>query len=484
MSSELGPAAVAERFRDLFVSEESGTLEVRSGTRILSLQFNQGLTVGAVEAPSLPGVPAGDGASSGEDHAQAGARARDALATTGNLAAQAVADRTVQLATEVIETAFACVPDAIGFTPAPVSTGEFHGDLLRTVEAFLRGVRAMAGFEGIHEALLSIDQRLVLRPNPSVPLEHLCLKPIHGFVLSRLDGSLSFSEIALTLPPVEEAETARFVFALLLLGSVAPDPPLGAGLFRTELLLSDHIRDTAREQSEIDFIRETYTALQGQNPYQVLGVGETANAEEIQKAYKERKQAAETERFLKSVRQRMGSELRIIEARLTEAYLALHSGGMGRAPAKDSSAEGIVDFDSLTLRREVTKTEAAVSIDEAEKLAEQYYLTAKKYFGQADYHNCVQYCTLAIRHSEQTARYHLLMGEAQSRNPDHRWQKMAEQSFLKATTLDPWNADPLVLLGQFYKRQGLKVRARRQFERALELQPGHPKAREELGLAD
>ena len=132
------------------------------------------------------------------------------------------------------------------------------------------------------------------------------------------------------------------------------------------------------------------------------------------------------------------------------------------------------------MRRELVKTEVAATVDEHDRLAEQYYLAAKKYFSQGDFHNCVQYCTLAVRQNAQTARYHMLLGEAQSRNPDHRWQKMAERSFLQAAELDPWSADYLVVLGQFYKRQGLKARARRQFERAIELQPGHPKALEEL----
>ena len=60
---------------------------------------------------------------------------------------------------------------------------------------------------------------------------------------------------------------------------------------------------------------------------------------------------------------------------------------------------------------------------------------------------------------------------------------MAERSFLQASELDPWNADYLVVLGQFYKRQGLKARARRQFERAIELQPNHAKALEELAIS-
>jgi Flp pilus assembly protein TadD len=61
---------------------------------------------------------------------------------------------------------------------------------------------------------------------------------------------------------------------------------------------------------------------------------------------------------------------------------------------------------------------------------------------------------------------------------------MAEQAFLTASRLDPWNAEYLVLLGQFYKRQGFASRARRHLQRALEIQPGHAKAQEELDGLD
>ena len=57
---------------------------------------------------------------------------------------------------------------------------------------------------------------------------------------------------------------------------------------------------------------------------------------------------------------------------------------------------------------------------------------------------------------------------------------MAEPNFLKATQLDPWNADYLVTLGRFYKRRGLKLRAKKQFEQALEVVPGHDEATSEL----
>ena len=177
------------------------------------------------------------------------------------------------------------------------------------------------------------------------------------------------------------------------------------------------------------------------------------------------------------VRERMRTELGTIEARLTEVYLALESKSPERRP---QPAEETLDLEAATLRREVTKTEVAATVEEGAQLAEAYYLKAKRYFTERDYFNCIQFCTQAIRQNDRVARYHALLGEAQMRNPERRWQKMAEQSYLQAIKLDPWCADYLVSLGQFYRKNGLGARAKRQFERALELQPSHAKAAEEL----
>ena len=57
---------------------------------------------------------------------------------------------------------------------------------------------------------------------------------------------------------------------------------------------------------------------------------------------------------------------------------------------------------------------------------------------------------------------------------------MAEQNYLKAAELDQWNPEYRVSLGRFYKRRGLKLRARKQFEEALELSPTHEGAQKEL----
>ena len=442
METTASPADVAEAFRNAFLSEESGVLTVRSGEKVYSIFFDRGLVAGA------------DGDNREEGAPKTGER------------------RTAR----IIELSFACLPDQVEFHPTQPPSEDSESDILRTVELFLAGVRSMAAFEDIRQALIGLDQRLVLRPNPSVPLERLTLKPIHGFVLSRLTGSMSFGEIAATVGPEDEMECARFIFALLLLGSVVADPPFPHGLLKVELLLNDHRREFAREESELSFIREMYVAVVSQNPYQILGIPETAGSEEIRKAYDERKRALQNDRFLARVRDRMRQELTIIEARLTEIFLALQGG----SSIHDGVPEQDLDMDSLSLRREVTKTEVAATLGEQERMAESHYQKAKKYFSSGDYYNCIQYCQQALRQNDQTARYHFLLAESQARNPDRRWQKMAEQSYLNAIKLDPWNADYLVVLGQFYRKQGFAVRARRQFEKALAMQPGHSRAREEL----
>src|SRR5437867_3978398 len=104
MKGEVGSAAVAEKFRDTFISEESGALEVRSGSQVFAFQFDKGLLVGASDGVG----PSGQTPTS-----------------------------------EVINRAFACVAEDVGFRPTPASPGESQGDILRTVEAFLSGVRAM-----------------------------------------------------------------------------------------------------------------------------------------------------------------------------------------------------------------------------------------------------------------------------------------------------------------------------------------------------
>ena len=189
--------------------------------------------------------------------------------------------------------------------------------------------------------------------------------------------------------------------------------------------------------------------------------------------------------MLPRVREKLRSEIAVIDSRLVEAYLTLcqarstDSAGKREGSFPDPANENVGARD-LLVRVEMDKTHTRRAIEENEKTAEAYYAKARKYVREGDYHNAIQYAKLAISFCPEDARFYFLMAECQVRNPDARWQRMAEQNYLKSTELDPWNADYLVSLGRLYKRRGLKLRARKQFEQALQTVPSHEAAMAEL----
>ena len=111
----------------------------------------------------MRGAPSGGSREATAEKAAAGQGQVSTLVADHPAGATAASEGAPQLAVEIIEKAFSCASDSVAFVPAPAPPGEFHGDLLRSVEMFLAGVRAMSGFEPVHEALSTIGQRLVLR---------------------------------------------------------------------------------------------------------------------------------------------------------------------------------------------------------------------------------------------------------------------------------------------------------------------------------
>ena len=59
------------------------------------------------------------------------------------------------------------------------------------------------------------------------------------------------------------------------------------------------------------------------------------------------------------------------------------------------------------------------------------------------------------------------------------YRKEAEKNFIRATKLEPWNAEAFVGLGVLYKKEGLHIKAKKQFESALQIDPEHKVALKE-----
>mgnify|MGYP001136989735 CR=1 FL=1 len=494
MAIHFSSHSLAEVFRDLYLGERSGVLHLeRSGVE-KRIYFDRGMILfaesgaeeedlgrrlvheGKISAGAL--AEARRAISEPKDLAQA-------LVNRGLIAKEALSHTVRFLVERVVQSVFQWEGGSARFSEGSLLQEIFEADVLTTFEAILKGISGMVGFEPIQEALKGLDNGLRIRVPTPVPIEQLALSPSHGFILSRVDGTSRLSDILRILPQGEEEQACRFLYGLLVMGVVYHDPPIDEGPFQVATILRDHADQIALENLQEKQILAAYEELKNRNPYETLGVSASAGREEIESAYREAKERFARDRIAPRVRDRHRSELAVVDSRLVEAYLTLCQARSGDpiARAEDEAAEARNDHvgvDDLLVRVELDKSRTKRAIEENLKLSDSYHAKAKQYARGGDYHNAIQYAKLAISYSPEDARLYNLLGECQMKNPEARWQRMAEQSYLKAVEFDPWNADYHVTLGRFYKKRGLRLRARKQFEEALRIVPNHGAAIEEI----
>jgi len=406
-----------------------------------------------------------------------------ALINRGLVSKAALGQAMREIVDSVVQSVFAWEGGAARFAETSPEAEFFDTDVLSTFEVILRGIFKMAGFAPIREAMLGLDNKIRVRKPTPVPLERLTLSPAHGFVLSRADGTSTVKEVLATLPTGEDESASMFLFGLLVMGVLEYDPPLAEGPFRVANILRDHADRRALERMQEQTVSQAYKQMRTQSPNEVLGVTAAASREAIERAYEEAKALFSRERILPRVREKFRSELAVIESRLIEAYLKLTQPDRrdsGAAGPEESKPPGDVEVQDLLVRVEMDKTKSKLAMEESGRVAEHYSSLARKAAREGDYHSAIQYGKLAISYNDRDARYYYLLADCQVRNPEARWQRMAEQNYARATELDPWNADYWISLGRFYKKRGLKLRARKQFEEALKIVPKHKVATEEL----
>jgi tetratricopeptide (TPR) repeat protein len=408
-----------------------------------------------------------------------------ALLNRGLIAKEALVGEMRRIVAGVMDSVFTWEGGTATFSSTESLPEFFEGDVLETFELILRGIMRMVGFAPINEAMLGLDNKLRVRKQTPLPIERLALTPAHGFILSRIDGTITAAEVLSTLPPEEDEKASRFLFGLLIMGVLEYDPALSEGPFRVANILRDHADRRALEKMQEQTIQQVYSQMQSQDNHGVLGLSRSATRKAIERAYGEAKMLFSKERILPRVREKFRSELAVIESRLVEAYLKLTQPDRGEAgPAAGKGGGGSEGpekgADDFLMRVELDKTKSKVALEEASKVAESYFAQARKAEREKDYFGAIEYCKLAISFNAEEARYYYMMAECQARNPESRWQRQAEQNYAKATELDPWNVEYLLSLGRFYKGRGMTIRARKQFQAALKISPSHDEAEKEL----
>jgi tetratricopeptide (TPR) repeat protein len=214
----------------------------------------------------------------------------------------------------------------------------------------------------------------------------------------------------------------------------------------------------ARLQEAADFRKK----LPRMDDYQVMNVSPNADEAEIKKAYFKLVRKFHPDLFGRDLDPEFKSQIDEVFDTITKAYRTLMSKGP-KAPAAlhQAGAARHIEKDRL-------------------KNAETRFLQGKTLFDRGRYEEAIGLLEEAVRLKENKGDYYLLLALAQSRIPD--LSRKAEKNFLKAIELEPWDAEGFVGLGLLYKQEGLVHRARKQFEKALEVDPEHEAARRELSL--
>ncbi len=214
------------------------------------------------------------------------------------------------------------------------------------------------------------------------------------------------------------------------------------------------------ERENLSEVYEFYETLASFNFYQILGVAADASQEEIKKSYFRLARKFHPDLFGRELPKEDTNKIDAVFDHITKAYQTL----------SDEKRKGDYDKELSSPPKDDRKN----VIREAEKRFRQ----GKTLFDQGRYEEALVFLEQSVRLSQDKARNFILLAMTQAKL--HIYRKEAEKNFIRATRLEPWNAEAFVGLGVLYKKEGLHIKAKKQFERALQIDPDHKIARREL----
>jgi serine/threonine protein kinase/curved DNA-binding protein CbpA len=369
--------------------------------------------------------------------------------------------------TELVEAIRSLPEQELPETPESRENEREALDAIRGVEdsvadTLMKEARRTTKIEPHLKALYRDDRKLRLVSSPMLSFQNVKLTPEEGFILSRIDGTLTPADI-FSISSLSEEETARTLLGLLRSGIVelesgatgrdaarkaeAPKSQPSAG--------SPKLGAKERQEIELMFVR-----FQEQDDWQVLDIAPGADLQTIKRAFQKKTLRYHPDRYHHVDDPALHKKVSFIFTRVSEAFANLSN----RAE-ESRSAE--------STRRPIPPAASPAAEtpgdDDPGKRAKQLFQRAKRAYDKTDYWEAIQFCREAIELANDQAEYFHLLGLALARNPS--WRKEAEENLRIASSLDPLNAEYFLILGEIYQREGLDLRARKMFEQAKKIDP-------------
>jgi len=414
------------------------------------------------------------------------------------------------------------VPWRSGFYRADLTEGGLDHDLarrdLQTEMILLEAARGLADSDPVRERIGNLESKLRFDKEPAWVGEHLRLTPEEGFVLSRVDGSSTASEIA-TLSPMGEEQTLRCIYALVVAGVLdleslpaepkraprrapgapRPEPPRPVASKSVTSKPNTFIpaEDTSppaapaaepeapdkpldpQAQALLDEMLAKHATAHRVTYYELLEIQPTASPEEVRSGYLMLAKRLHPD-------YRAGLKIPDPDGLFDDLFLAVEA-----AYEILSSKQERRRYDSgLEMRAASARPLDPQAIDAPkpkptpdslnyQKMARVYFENGQRFFHEQAFHEAIEQLQNAVRLDDTKAEYHRILAQALMKNP--LWRRRAEKHFLAVLETDRFDVETMLTLGDLYDEGGMELRARRMFEQALSLDPGNERATERLG---
>lgn len=551
MQGKLEAALMPELLRRLYVGRKSGMLHFTTGDQRRSVRFNRGNIVFAQTnnpEEQLGQMLVAHDRLSQENLDKAteivkaeGKRLGAVLEEQEMLTKEQVGEGLADHVREILRKIFSWTDGEYSFEEQPEQP-HIEGDIslnLATGEVILEAVNSINDPEAIHRALGDFGRNLQTSLDPMLRFQKITLTPVDGFLMSRVDGASTASEI-LQLAPVDTEEAERSLFGLLCAGVIEfvesdgaapaapatsagkrdpapppeaappapektpesrPTPPAEAAPKPTPKPKEPEPPKAPEKSAEAvaaerrDEITKKYAALEGANHFDVLGIPRASNEAAVKSAY-----VAMARRFHPDTQTdpKLADLADKIEAIFIEVNTAFE---VLRDPSKRANYESMLPrssgFQPPGAEAEVAAPETSSPPAEASQdsgartpparpvvagqaLAERLGKAAG-HFKKEEYWDAIQTLEPVIPMTEGKVRCkaRILLARAYSKNPN--WVKRAEEEIRDVLREDPKYADGYFELAKIYREKGLASRSRSMFKKVLEFVPDHAEALKEVG---
>ncbi len=324
--------------------------------------------------------------------------------------------------------------------------------------------------------------RTILRPSAerSLPMQGEELEPDHRTVLSFIDGSASIEEIC-ARSGIGDFNTLKAVYALLALRLAVKGDLKKEGKARpvrveaSSVVAPKEKRTTepvTMEPLTVAMLLEAHKRLAQQDQYEVLGVGSSATAKEIKKAYLTLAKRYHPDRHF-------GPPLNEMKGTLEALFDAIHvAHEMLANPDKRGQYDRAL---AAGARQQQVKTAAGPDKNVNASAAIAHFTEGMKYFSVRNYWDAEESFEWAERFDSSNAEYVFRRAMALSHMP--RRGRDAEEYFAKAIKMDPSKMEYYLEFANFYLKVGLKSKAASICRDALQRNPGSDQIQELLKKA-